>query len=305
VQVLTVASQKGGVGKTATTVNLAAGLALAGYRVLVVDLEPQAQAGRALGVNLLSSDLVEKSLGVPLQLALQGLRVNMHDYVVDRSDLLMRWGIEGRLGILASEDQTMTQAQTLLHAAPREKVLILRHLLAQLHDEYDWAVIDTPPNVSALPSAALAASDYAITLCNPLYQTIEGPIAMHSSLKFIHSSTNGEADPRYLGALLNMSNRVDEWTREEVMLRNGMVQANLLPLVTEIRKDARISGAYADGEPAVIKHAKALPGQRYADLLQEIFTRIDSDPSEWEIAPSADEVLAEREAAKSKAAVRA
>ncbi|MFH0246376.1 ParA family protein [Streptomyces sp. HK10] len=293
---IAVASQKGGPGKTTTTVNLAAGLALAGFRVLVADIEPQAQAGIALGVRLKGGD-VAKSLALPLQQLAQGVPSSLRNIIIDRSELLQARKSKGALHLLASEQATMSNAQHILHAAGVEKVHVLRTLLEELDDEYDFAVFDTPPAVQSLNGVALAASDYALTLCNPKGATVEGAVTMRSTIRHVKDRTRGLADPKYLGVVLNMAKPMGEWSTEEIDVRNQMVDANLLPFVTEIREDSRISGSYAKGVPAVLGYARAAPGKRYAKFLQEVLDRMDTPEEEWELAPSADEMLDAAEAA--------
>jgi chromosome partitioning protein len=304
VEKIAVASQKGGPGKTTTTVNLAAGLALAGFRVLVADIEPQAQAGTALGVRLKGSD-VAQSLGLKLQQAAQGVPTSLRDIIIDRSELLETRKSEGSLHLLASEQATMVNAQHILHAAGVEKVHVLRTLLEEFDDDYDFALFDTPPAVQSLNGVALAASDYALTLCNPKGATIEGAVTMQATIRHVSKRTRNIANPKYLGALLNMSAPISEWTREEIDVRNQMVDANLLPFVTDIRVDTRISSSYQRGVPAVLGYARTAAGKRYAAFLQEVLDRMDTPEEEWEIALSADEMLDEAEAASSVPAQQA
>ncbi|MFD0501666.1 ParA family protein [Streptomyces rhizosphaericus] len=293
---IAIASQKGGPGKTTTTVNLAAGLALAGFRVLVGDVEPQAQAGIALGVRLKGPDLA-KSLALPLQQLAQGVPSSLRGHIIDRTELLQSRKAKGVLHLLASEQATMTNAQHILHAAGIEKVHVLRELLDELDDEYDFGVFDTPPAVHSLNGVALAASDYALTLCNPKGATVEGAVTMHSTIKHVKDRTQGVADPKYLGAVLNMAHPIGEWSTEEIDVRNQMFDANLLPFVTEIREDSRISGSYSKGVPAVIAYARAAPGKRYAAFLNEVLNRMDTPEAEWNVLPSADDMLDAAEAA--------
>ena len=298
-KVLAVASQKGGVGKTATTVNLAAGLALMNLRVLVVDLDPQAQASKALGIQLEGAN-IQKSLALALQGAVQGVPTDLRGYVIDRSEILTKYEAEGTLMLLASEDATMTNAQHLLHTAGPDKATLLQTLLSQLSDDFDFAVIDTPPSVGALPAQALAASDYAIALCSHEYQTLEGAVTVKATLRYVQQRTMGASNPRYLGAVLNKCNPPSKWKRQEIDVRNGMVEAGLLPLVSEIRADDRISGSYASAAPAVIQFGNNEPGKRYAALLQELFDRMEAPEEEWEIAETGDAQLDALEARKEK-----
>ncbi|MGW1991318.1 ParA family protein [Embleya sp. NPDC001921] len=287
---IAVASQKGGPGKTTSTVNLAAGLALSGASVLVVDIEPQAQAGQALGVRLGRPDLA-KSLGLKLQAAAQDLPTTLSDIIIDRSSLLEKWNGSGSLSLLASEQNTMVNAQHMLHAAGKERVGVLRDLLDELDDQFDYAVFDTPPAVEALNGVALAAADYALTLCLPLHATVEGAVAMRSTIRHVKDRTSGKSDPKYLGAVLNMSSPPREWSTEEVEVRDLMVDTGLLPFTTDIRRDSRVSRSYVTGVPAVLGFARHAPGRRYAELLQEMLDRMDTSEDEWTIAPRGTDVV--------------
>ncbi|MGW6412687.1 ParA family protein [Streptomyces vinaceus] len=288
-ETLAVVSQKGGPGKTTTAVNLAAGLSLSGADVVVVDVEPQAQAGAALGLRLNPSTL-NLSLGLKLQMAAQGLPTTVEDIVIDRSEILGKWTNHGRLALLAAEQATMVNAQHILHAAGKAQAHVLRDLLSTLEDQFDYAILDTPPAVEALNAVALAASDYALTVCMPRHATVEGAVAMRATIQHVPGQT-GDTKPKYLGAVLNMAKPISEWKDEEVEVRDLMVDAGLLPFVTDIREDGRISRSYDSGVPSVVGFARHACGKRYASLLREVLFRMESPQNEWEIALSASEML--------------
>ncbi|RII06910.1 Sporulation initiation inhibitor protein Soj [Streptomyces sp. YIM 130001] len=292
---LAVVSQKGGPGKTTTAVNLGTGLAMAGNDVVIVDVEPQAQAGAAVGVRLDPVSDKHLSLGLKLQMAAQGLKTSVDDILLDRSEILAKWKNHGRLEVLAAEQETMVTAQHILHSQGKGRMGALDDLLESIDDQFDYAIIDTPPAVQALNAAALAAADYAVTLSWPKHQTLEGAVAMRATIGRMHA--DGGEGPKFLGTVLNMAHPVGDWTTEEIEVRDMLVDAGLSPFVTEIRENSRISRSYDSGVPSVAGFARHDCGKRYANLLKEVLVRMDAPESEWEIAPSASEVLDAMESA--------
>ncbi|WP_042409741.1 ParA family protein [Streptacidiphilus carbonis] len=284
-QVLTVANQKGGVGKTTTTVNLAASLALMGARTLVVDLEPQAQAGTALGLNIPSSE-VSRSLGWALQAHVQGIETDLPGIIYDRSTLLEPFETTGVLHLLASEESTMSRAQDLLVGAGFAATPILRRMLLSLESQYDFVVIDTPPAISSLAAVGWAAGDWVVTVCFPEYATVRGAVTLAGSVKFVAKNTDNECRPQYLGAVLNKSNPPSNWKQQEVDVREGMISSGLMPFIGDIRQSDLISRSFAGGVPAVLGYTNLPPGKQYAALMQEVLTRMDTPQDQWQIAPA-------------------
>ncbi|WP_331721488.1 ParA family protein [Streptomyces sp. NBC_00212] len=281
-KVIAVATQKGGVGKTSTTVNLGASLALAGARVLVVDLDPQAQAGTALGVNLSDGEQLARSLGWVLQGRLQGMPLDLATAWYDRSELLAEWEDAGTLHLLASEESTMTSVQDIIHRKGYHATPIVRRMLLEVADLFDFVVIDTPPAVSSLSATALAAADYVVTVCVPEYPALKGAAATRGTVAYVKDRTGGECDPQYLGAVLNRSNPPSKWKAQEVNIRNGMLDADLQPFMTDIRSDNRISDSFAYGVPAAIRFASHAPGKLYGQLMTQILERMQQPAQKWE-----------------------
>nr|WP_181411594.1 ParA family protein [Streptomyces sp. FR1] len=285
-RILAIATQKGGVGKTSTAVNLGCRLAMDGANVLIVDLEPQAQAGSALGVNLVSEDDIRRSLGLALtdSLTKAGSRESLSKIAFDRDELVSEYE-GGRLAVLASEESTMTAAQNAFVTRPYSDTPILRRrLLHEFAGEFDYILIDTPPAVSSLNAVGLAAADAVISLVNPEYPTIKGAMILKEAVQAVENLTAGECKPRFLGAFMNRSNPESAWTVEDLNILEMMITGGLYPYVTDIRRDRRISRAYFDGRPAVLQHPNQSCGKQYTDLLQEVLDRMDTPEAAWPIA---------------------
>lgn len=308
-KVIAIATQKGGVGKTTTTVNLGARLSMAGYNVLIVDLEPQAQAGTALGITLGGATDAEeeaaelrRSLGFILQMALQNFpRPHLQEAMFDRTeDILEGFAGNGRLCVLASEEASMSAAQNAFITKPYAMTALLRRLILAEAQGFDFVLIDTPPAVSHLNAVALAAADFVMTLCVPEYQSIKGALVLSAATHAVEKNTDGECKPRLLGALLNRSNPESAWTVQDVEIRNGMVGdgihaepgRGLFPFVTDVRRDVRISESYIHGTPAAVRFTNQSCGKQYTALVEEILDRIELPREAWTIA---DPVLTEED----------
>ncbi|MCX5215514.1 ParA family protein [Kitasatospora sp. NBC_00240] len=283
--VIAIASQKGGIGKTVTTVNVGTRLAMAGFDVAIVDLDPQAQAGEAIGVDL-KGERILRSLGLVFQHALQGIPITPLDEIMfDQSEILSDFAGAGRLYLLASEESTMTAAQNALITQPFTTTPILRRLLIKhLTGLVDFVIIDTPPSMSSLNAIAYAAADYVITVMNPQRQTVKGALVIKPTVEKVNELTRGECNPQFLGVLLNDSNSESKWTAQDVFVMNGMASKGLSPFVTDIRSDVRISDCYGPTGPVVVQFPNHPPGKRYTALVEEILERIDSPRDEWRIA---------------------
>lgn len=188
--ILTVANQKGGVGKTTTAVNLAHGLTRQGKKVLLVDLDPQGQCATILGLkpepgafNLLVSELPHKQI------------VRM----TDRPDLYIIMG-----------DKKTAIAQTVL-SVQRTAISFIREKLTPiiLEDAFDFIVIDTSPSVGELQEQALWASDGVLVPCAADYLATDGVFSIHTTLQKLHAEQNWNG--KIIGILPTF---YDEITRE-------------------------------------------------------------------------------------------
>lgn len=250
-KIISLANQKGGVGKTTTAINLAASLATLGKKVLLVDADPQANASSGLGVNIRTLEytiyecLIDE---VPTQKAIHPTDVKNLDIIPSHIDLV---GAEIEM----------------LNMENREKVM--QRLLFPLKNSYDYILIDCSPSLGLITVNALTASDSVIIPVQCEYFALEGISKLLNTIKIIKSKLNMNLEIE--GFLLTMYDnrlRLANQVYAEVKRHfEGMV------FETVINRNVRLSEAPSYGQPVIMYDADSKGTTNYVDLAKELLTK--------------------------------
>jgi chromosome partitioning protein len=255
--VFAVVNQKGGVGKTTTSVNLAACLGVDGLRVLVVDLDPQGNATSGFGVD--------KSA---LQQCVYDLLVN--DAPVEE---LIRPSVCENVDLIPATINLAGAEVELVAAMSRE--WRLRRGLAPVRDRYQVILIDSPPSLSLLTLNALAAADRALVPIQCEYYALEGISQLLKTLTLVKQHLNRELSVG--GVVLTMHDprvRLTQQVAEEVRRYFGD-QA----LATVIPRNVRLSEAPSHGIPVNLYDSRSRGSEAYRSLARELTERFALEPA--------------------------
>ena len=247
-RVISIANQKGGVGKTTTAVNLGAALAEIGYRVLVIDLDPQGNATTGLGI---SHRNVEGSI----------YDVIMNDTPLD--DCVEPTSVKNLFVCPATIDLAGAEIE-LVPAFSRE--LKLKRALHGARDDYDFTLIDCPPSLGLLTVNGLAASDDVLVPIQCEYYALEGLGQLLRNVALVKSNLNPELDVR--GIVLTM---YDARTRLAVQVEQEVREHFGAKVYrTVVPRTVRISEAPSFGEPIIVFDATSRGAVAYRELAKEV-----------------------------------
>ena len=253
IKTIPIINNKGGVGKTTTTVNLAAGLGRREHRVLVVDLDSQGSASFALGVERDDLDPGTAAVLFGEQRPAEVIQSTRTENVDVLTGSLRLADTDTKLSKTAGREQRLAET------------------LSGVRDRYDAILIDCAPSTSLLTINALVAADAFIIPVAPSYLSLEGVVSLGEVVKNVRRNL-GEAAP-VLGLLLTMIQRDDEQTRaimEEVRNHYGGKVFD-----TEIRDDSAIEKAPTLGA-SIFEYAPESQGARQYDaFVDEVVDRMD------------------------------
>jgi chromosome partitioning protein len=250
-RIVAVVNQKGGVGKTTTAVNLAASVAAAGHRVLLVDFDPQGNASSAVGYP---KDRIELSIYDAL------IGVVATGDVIRPTEITTMFIAPSNMDLVGAEIE-------LIGAEERERHLT--RVINQVVDRFDYILIDCPPSLGLLTINALAAADGVVVPMQAEYFALEGLSALLTTIERVRESVN----PRLTleGILFCM---YDPRTNLAGQVR-GEVEEHLGDKVfrTLIPRNVRLSEAPSHGKPVLLYDLRCAGCQSYLELAKEFVDR--------------------------------
>ncbi len=250
-KIIAIANQKGGVGKTTTTINLAASLAMQGKKVLIIDADPQANATSGYGIDprTMQSSIYECLVD---EYPIDGAQVST---CVDGLEL-----VGSRIDLAGAELE-------LIEKPEREKVL--RRLLHDVADKYDFILIDCSPSLGLITVNALTAADSVIIPVQAEYFALEGISKLLNTIRIIKSKLNPDLEIE--GFLLTMYDarlRLANQIYEELKSHFGDMVFN-----TVIPRNIRLSEAPSHGLPAILYDPESRGATSHIALAKELISK--------------------------------
>ena len=248
-KIIALANQKGGVGKTTTTINLAASLATLEKSVLVIDADPQANASSGLGVDIKEVDC------------------SLYECIIDHADIRDAIYTTDGLDIVPSHIDLVGAEIEMLKLSGREKVM--SNLLAEIRDDYDYILIDCSPSLGLITVNALTAADSVIIPVQCEYFALEGISKLLNTIKIIKSKLNPKLEIE--GFLLTMYDSRLRLARQIY----DEVKRHFQELVfrSVIQRNVKLSESPSHGLPVILYDADSTGAKNHLNLAKEIIEK--------------------------------
>jgi len=252
-KVIAVANQKGGVGKTTTSINIGASLAALEYSVLIVDFDPQGNASTGLGIDIKNPDL----LGIYECLAGKCTpKEAIHHYEeIDKLDIL-----PANIDLVGLELELANDV---------DRNMYLKKVIDSVRNLYDFIIIDCTPSLGILTTNALAAADSVLVTIQCEYFALEGLSQLLNTVRLVQDNFNQSlAIEGFLITMYDVRLRLSNQVVEEVHkhFQNMMFE-------TIVQRNVKLAEAPSFGKPVITYDAASIGAKNYLNLAQELLRR--------------------------------